>query len=223
MEIGDRTAYNMAEDQTLEETLTDDTQVSQETSEETAEKETQETKPEPEVDYKVKFRESQKEAVRLSKELKELKGKATSQPAETVETETGGETLDQIVDKKVQERLAPLNKQQEEAKVDKWLDKNPEAIDYLKEIEENWSNIPGKSVEEKLENSFLLAKKDAMRNSGKKEMAFALYQKEQASTSGGASIPAGESLPSLTEDEKKVAQAFVMTEEAYVKQKLNKQ
>ena len=211
----------MAEDQTLEETPTEDTQVSRETSEETAEKETQETKPE--VDYKVKFRESQKEAVRLSKELKELKSKPTSQPAETVETETGGETLDQIVDKKVQEKLAPLTKQQEEDKVDKWLNKNPDAYDYLKEIEDNWKSIPGKSIEEKLENSFLLAKKDAAKQAGKKEMAFSIYQKEQASASGGASMPAGESFPSLSEDEKKVAQAFGMTEEAYVKQKLSKQ
>jgi hypothetical protein len=67
----------MAEDQTSEETQGD---VAEETSNETAEKETQETKPEPEIDYKVKFRESQKEAVRLSKELKELKAKPVAEP-----------------------------------------------------------------------------------------------------------------------------------------------
>ena len=212
----------MAEDQTLEETLVDDTK---QTSEETAVvKETpSEIKPsEPEVDYKIKFRESQKEAVRLSKELKELRTKKTSEPVETVETETGGETLDQIVEKKVQEKFAPLSKQQEEEKVDKWLNKNPGAYDYLKEIEDNWQSIPGKSVEEKLENSFLLAKKDAMKQAGKKEMAFSIYQKEQVSVSGGASVSSGESLPDLSEEEKKVAQAFGIKEEVYAKNKQKK-
>jgi len=214
----------MAEDQTLDETLTDSTseEVATETSSETAEKETQETKPELKIDYKVKFRESQKEAIRLSRELKELKTKPVAEPVEMVETETGGETLDQIVEKKVREKLAPLTKQQEEEKVDKWLNKNPDAYDYLKEIEDNWQTIPGKSVEEKLENSFLLAKKDAAKQAGKKEMAFSIYQKEQASTSGGASMTAGESLPELTEEEKKVAQSFGIKEEAYAKNKLAK-
>ena len=213
----------MAEDQTLEETLTDTSQEAEETSEETAvEKETQPEKTtEPEVDYKVKFQESQKEAVRLYKELKDLKGK-TTQPVETVETETGGETLDQIVEKKVREKIAPLTKQQEEERVDKWLGKNPGAYDYLKEIEDNWQNIPGKTTEEKLENSFLLAKKDAMKQAGKKEMAFSIYQKEQASTSGGASVSVGESLPDLSEEEKKVAQAFGIKEEVYAKSKVKK-
>jgi hypothetical protein len=214
----------MAEDQTLEETLTDTSKEAEETSEETAvEKETQPEKTtEPEVDYKVKFQESQKEAVRLYKELKDLKGKTVSQPVETVETETGGETLDQIVEKKVREKIAPLTKQQEEERVDKWLGKNPGAYDYLKEIEDNWQNIPGKTTEEKLENSFLLAKKDAMKQAGKKEMAFSIYQKEQASTSGGASVSVGESLPDLSEEEKKVAQAFGIKEEVYAKSKVKK-
>jgi len=206
----------MAEDQTLEETQTNTEQVA-ETSSETAEKETQKT--EPEVDYKVKFRESQKEAVRLSKELKELKSKPTVPQPEPVETDTGGETIDQIVDKKVQERLAPLTKQQEEERVDKWLSKNPDAYDHLKEIEDNWQSVPGKSTEEKLENAFLLARKDVAKQAGKKEMAFSIYQKEQASTGGGASIAQGESLPDLTEEEKKVAQSFGISEEAYAKRK----
>lgn len=213
----------MAEDQTLEETLMDNTlkEGVQETSEETAvEKETQLVEKTTEPDYKVKFRESQKEAVRLSKELKELKAKAVSEPVETVETETGGETIDQIVEKKVQEKLAPLTKQQEEDKVDKWLSKNPDAYDCLKEIEDNWRNIPGKTTEEKLENSFLLAKKDAAKQAGKKEMAFSIYQKEQViSSGGGASVPARESLPDLSAEEKKVAQSFGISEEAYAKRK----
>ena len=207
----------MAEDQTLKENLEHD--IPQETSKETAvERETQQEKTtEPEVDYKVKFIESQKEAIRLSKELKELK----SQP-EPVKTDAE-DSLDQIVERKVQEKIAPLTKQQEEEKVEKWLGKNPEAYDYLKEIDDNWKNVPGKSLEEKLENSLLLAKKDAMKQAGKKEMAFSIYQKEQASVSGGSSISGGESLPSLTEEEKQVAQAFKMSEEEYAKQKLNKQ
>ena len=206
----------MAEDQTSEETLG-----TEETSEETAEKDTQETK-EPEVDYKVKFRESQKEAIRLAKELKEFRANAPVSE-EKSETKSDTETLDQIVEKKVQEKIAPLTKQQEEERVDKWLNKNQEAYDYLKQIEENWQIIPGKTVEEKLENSLLLAKKDAMKQAGKKEMAFSIYQKEQASTSGGGiSAPASEGLPELTEEEKKVAQAFGIKEEIYAKNKLNK-
>ena len=219
----------MAEDQTLEETLTDNAsgkEVSEETSKETAGEKvtpTKEKTTEPEIDYKVKFRESQKEAVRLSKELKGLKVKQTAEPVETIETETEGETIDQIVEKKVQEKVAPIVIEQEEKKVDNWLTKNPGAYDYLKEIEDSYTNMPGGNVEQKLENAFLIAKKDAMKESGKKEMAFSIYQKEQASTSGGASIAAGESLPELTEEEKKVAQAFGMTEEAYAKSKLKKQ
>lgn len=204
----------MAEDQTSEET-----QENLETSKETAEETTSE-KIEP--DYKVKFRESQKESIRLVKENKELKAKLVEKEPEKIES-FEGETLDQIVQKKVQETVAPLMIKQEEEKVDSWINRNPDAVDYLKEIEDNYSNMPGNSVEQKLENAFLIAKKDAMKTAGKKEMAFALYQKEQASTGGGgASASAGESLPSLSEDEKKVAQALGMTEEAYAKNKSGK-
>ena len=63
----------------------------------------------------------------------------------------------------------------------------------------------------------MLAKKDAAKQSGKKEMAFSIYQKEQASTSGGASIAVGESLPQLNEDQKKVAHSFGIKEEVYAK------
>jgi hypothetical protein len=212
----------MAEDQTLEETQDDSgSNAVEETSEETAEKETQETEP-SEPDYKVKFRESQKEAVRLAKELKELKAKKPEPQPEVVETESEGETIDQIVEKKVQEKVAPIVIEQEEKRVDGWLEKNPDAYDYLKEIEDNYTIMPGNNVEQKLENAFLIAKKDAAKKEGKKEMAFELYRKQQASESGGASISEGESLPSLTEEEKKVAQAFGIKEEAYAKNKLKK-
>lgn len=206
----------MAEDQTLEGTV-------KQTPEETAEvKETLSEKTEPEIDYKVKFRESQHEAVRLAKELKELKAKGAEQPLEQVETETDSETLDQIVEKKVLEKVAPITKEQQERKVDDWFNKNPDAYDYLKEIEDNWESIPGKNVEQKLENAFLIAKKDAAKQAGRKEMAFSIYQKEQASASGGASISMSESLPDLSEEEKKVAQAFGIKEEVYAKNKVKK-
>jgi len=220
----DRTALNMAEDQTLEETQDTSEKEVEETSEKTAEvKETPQQKTEPEVDYKVKYRESQKEAIRLAKKLKEVEAKKIVEPQpEVVETESEGETIDQIVEKKVQEKVAPIMVEQQEKKVDDWLNKNPEAYDYLKEIEDNYTKMPGKSVEQKLENAFLIAKKDAIKNSGKKEMAFSLYQKEQASASGGASVSTGESLPDLTEEEKKVAQAFGIKEEVYAKNKLKK-
>jgi hypothetical protein len=54
-------------------------------------------------------------------------------------------------------------------------------------------------------------------------MAFSIYQKAIASTSGGASISAGESLPDLSEEEKKVAQAFGIKEEVYARNKKQKQ
>jgi hypothetical protein len=216
----------MAEDQTLEETLTDDTQkVSQETSEETAEvKETPEKTIQPEeVDYRVKFRESQKEAIRLKKENEVLKTKV--EKPEVVESETG-ETLDQIVAKKVEEKIAPLTQKNEEQILDKFLDKNPKSMDYLQEIEDMIPNLEkaGMSFEDALENAYLIASKDVMKNAGKKEMAFTLYQKEQASTSGGGSTSSGaeSSLPQLSDEEKKVAQAFGLKEEAYAKNKLKK-
>jgi len=211
----------MAEDLTLKETQDTSEKEVEVTSEKTAEKETQET--EPKVDYKVRWQEQAKENIRLSKKLKEIEAeKPTETQPETVETETGGETIDQIVEKKVQEKVAPIMVEQQEKKVDDWLNKNPDAYDYLKEIEDNYVKMPGKNVEQKLENAFLIAKKDAIKNSGKKEMAFSLYQKEQASASGGAFVPTGESLPDLTEEEKKVAQSFGIKEEVYAKNKLKK-
>ena len=164
-----------------------------------------------------KWVESQQEGIRLSKKLKELEEK----PPEQVETGTEGKTLDEIVAQKVQEQVAPLVVKQEEEKVEKFFKKNPEAMDYLKDIEDSYQKMPGKSTEAKLENAFLLAKKDAAKDAGKKEFAFNLYQKEQAISSGGGSTSSqGESLPSLTEEERKVALALGITEEAYAKRKV---
>lgn len=208
----------MAEDQTLEETL------DEETSEETAGEEQTPKKTEP--DYKAlseerlkKFVESQKEAIRLAKENKELK--ASKQPEKVESSE--GETIDQIVKKTVQQELAPITKQQQEAQVETWLSKNPDAYDHLKEIEEGYQSMPGKTIGEKLENAFLVAKKDAMKTAGKKEMAFALHQREQASIGGGgASESSDESLPELTQEEKMVAQKLGIKPEAYAKNKSEK-
>lgn len=195
-----------AESQKSEETV----EVKENTSEQTTEQEETITIP------RKKWIASQQEGIRLSKKLKEFEEK---QPEE-VETETGGKTLDEIVDQKVQERVAPLVVKQEEEKVDKFFKKNPEAMDYLKDIEDNYQKMPGRSTETKLENAFLLAKKDAAKDAGKKEFAFNLYQKEQAvSSGGGESSTLGESLPSLTEEERKVAQALGIKEEAYAKRK----
>ena len=209
----------MAEDQTLTETQEENL----ETSEETAEKDTQET---TEPDYKAKFRESQTEAIRLSKQLKEFKAKEANKVPETIEEieSAEGETLDQIVEKKVQERFAPLTTKQEEERVDKWLEKHQEAYDYLKQIEDSYRDVPGKTTEEKLENALLIAKKDIAKEAGKREMAFSIYQKEMAGASGGGASSSGAegSLPSLTEEEKKVAKAFGLTEEAYAKSKSKK-
>jgi len=204
------------QDPTLNETL------KEETSDETAEeKDTlQQKTSDQQIDYKARFVESQREAIRLKKELDSFK-EAQKVSAEEPEE---GETLDEIVERKVQEKIAPLTKEQEEAKVDNFLKKNPEAMDYLKDIEENYTKMPGKSVEVKLENAFVLAKKDAMKQAGKKEMAFTLYQKEQAIASGGGvSAAPEEGLPDLTEEERKVAQSMGIKEETYAKRKLETQ
>ena len=187
------------------------------------EKETLEKKTtEPEIDYMVKFRESQKEGVRLAKKVKELEEKIPPETTEKVETETEGETLDQIVEKKVREKVAPFTIEAERKKVDSWLESHPESYDYLKQIEDNYMDTPGTTAEEKLENALLIAKKDAMKEAGKKEMAFSIYQKEQAVASGGgASSSAGEgTLPLLSNEEKQVALSMGLTEEAYAKRKL---
>lgn len=220
----------MAEDQTSNETqeeLKDDSPAEKlkETSKETAEEKetpTEEKTTEPVVDYKVKFRDSQREAIRLAKELETLKAKTTEpEGVEKVETETEGETLDQIVDKKVQERLTPLQKEQQEDRVNKWLDDNPKALDHLKEIEDAYPTMPGKTVEQKLENAYLIATKEAAKQAGKKEMAFSIYQREQAVVSGGGASSAGaeSSLPPLSDAEKQVARSFGLSEEAYAKRK----
>lgn len=220
----------MAEkDQTLEETLTDDKP--KETSEEKAGKETpKEPKKEPKetteptVDYKAKFVESQREGIKLAKKVKELEEVPKSkEPVETIESKTG-ETLDEIVEKKVQEKIAPLTKVQKEKEeqiVESFFKDRPDTMDHIKEIEELYPTMPGKTTEQKLENAHLLVKKDAMKEAGKKEMAFNLYQKEQVVASGGGdSSSTGESLPTLSEEEKQVAQALGLNEEAYAKRRL---
>lgn len=226
----------MAEkDPTLKGTLEDDTPKS--TPEKTAkEKETpQEPEKEPEktpeepVDYKFKYdelgeryRAQREEAIRLKKELeKTQKNEPKAETPETVESDEG-ETLDEIVDRKLQEKIAPLTKEQEKKAVDGFFKNNPDAMDYLEQIEVAYPKMPGETISAKMENAFLVAKKDAMRDAGKKEMAFSLYQKEQAVASGGgaSSSKAEGSLPSLNEEERQVATAMGITEEAYAKRKL---
>ena len=152
--------------------------------------------------------------------MKELEAQKPEENTEKVESGTG-ETLDEIVTKKVQEKIAPLTAEKEEQIVDTFFKNNSDSMDYIKEIEENYPKMPGKTTEQKLENAYLLAKKDAMKEAGKKEMAFSLYQKEQAVASGGgASSSTGEGLAPLSELEKKVVQSLGLNEEVYAKRKL---
>jgi len=203
----------MAEDQTSEETLE-----KEETSTETAEQGEAQQTQEPEVDYKAKFIESQREAIRLAKELKEIKTEKAV--IEEAEEDTGeGETLEEIVDKKVQEKVAPMVKKDESERVDKWFNSHPDSADYLKKIEETYLDSPGKTVEEKLENSFLIAKKDAMRNAGKTEMAFSLYQREHSIAGGGGVSTYSEESPSLTPEEEMVATKLGIKPADYAKRK----
>jgi len=207
----------MTEDLTDEETLEEETSLPT-ASEETATEVPKET-TEPTVDYKKKFIDSQREAIRLAKENESLKIQPKEAETKRVETD-----IDSSIDKKVQEKIAPLMAQQTKDTIDKWFDKNPDAIDYLKDIDENYLNTPGKTIAEKLENTYLIAKKDTMKEAGKKEMAFAIYQKEQAIASGGgaSSQQSASSLPQLTTEEKQVARKMGLTEEVYAQRKLEK-
>lgn len=210
----------------------------EETSEETAEeKETpEEPKKEPEKKpskaeetiSKSKFVASQKESLRLVTALK--KHGIDPKTGEKIEKEEKPEeekseeakTIKEIVDKAVEEKVAPFTIEQERERVDKWLETHPESYDYLKQIEDNYIDTPGANVEAKLENALLIAKKDAMKEAGKKEMAFSIYQKEQAVVSGGgvSSTGAESALPPLSEEEKKVARSLGLKEDTYAKRRL---
>jgi len=185
--------------------------------EETPQVETPEKPTEPEVDYKQKFIDSQREAIRLAKENESLK--AQPKPEEKPQEK---DDIDVKIEQKVREAIAPITEQQVKDKIDTWFKDNPGAIDYLKEIEESYPNSPGKDITAKLENAFVIAKKDAMKEAGKKEFAFELHQKQQAASSGGDSVMTNQdsSLPVLTKEEKEVARKMGITEEAYAKNKV---
>lgn len=210
----------MEKDQTSEENPP-----KEETSEETAEEketpkeETPKETNEPVVDYKAKFRDSQKEAIRLKNKVTDLETKVPKEePKEDNDLET-------IVGKKVQEAVAPFTQKQEQEErniVDKFIYDNPEAMDHLEEFENKLPQMRkvSKNLGEALENTFLLVRKDAAKQAGKKEMAFSLYQKEQAIASGGgASSSKTEESSELTGEERKVAQGLRIKEEAYAKRK----
>lgn len=203
------------------ETLKEDASKKEETlkKEDASKKEdTSKKTTESKVDYETKFKESQKEALRLRTKVMEFE--KTQKPEEGKETETPD--LGELVSKEVQEQIAPLKAQAAKDVVDSFLKNNLEAVDYLKEINELLPNSPGKTIDEKLENAYLIASKDAMKEAGKTEMAFALYQRGQAIVSGGGASSSGTegSLPLLTQEEKKVAKGMGLTEEAYAKRKL---
>jgi phage I-like protein len=177
------------------------------------EKETpQEKTLEPEVDYKERYKVSQQEAIRLSKKVKEYQDKAKEVTPD----------LDKVIDQKVRDKIAPLEAQAAKDAVDKFLRDNPEASDYLEKINEQFSDMPGKNISEKLENAFLIVKKDAAKETGKKELAFTLYQQGMASASGGGatSVHSRDEFPSLSNEEKLIAQRLGISEEAFAKRKL---
>ena len=206
----------MENDQNPEETATSENSNGTEQGKATPE----ETSGQPAVTVE-QFAASQKEAVRLLNLLKENGiDPKTGKKAEAVKETPADPKLEEIVTKKVQETVAPLIKSQEQARMDQWLNKHPDSYDHLAKITELFQDTPGKTIEEKMENAYLIARKEAAREQGKREMAFTIYQREQAvSSGGGASISSGESLPILTEDERKVARALGVKEEAYAKRK----
>jgi len=209
----------MVQDQTLEETPEKEPKKTAGDMEKSLEETPKQTVEQPEVDYKTKFVASQQEALRLKKEL-DAKQKAPEEdkvaPKETPD-------LTAIVQKEVRAQIAPLTEAQEKAKVDDFLARNPDAATYLKEIDDMLPTVPGKGTTERLENAYLLAKKGAMREAGKTEMAFALHQQKQAITSGGgASSSKSESSTPLTADEREVAQKMNLTHEEYAKSKAEK-
>lgn len=202
-------------DPTLEGTVSDPTPEKKAGEEQTPQKT-------DEVDYKAKYLESSKEAIRLKKELEKYNGDKKPEKAE-VKPEAEKGDLDEVISRKVKEVVNPYIREQEEKRVDDWLKKNSDAVDYLEKIQENYGNMPGKSVEEKLENALLVAKKDKAKESGKKEMAFSFYQRDQIIASGGAGADSsGETLPILSAEEKRIAKNMKISEEAYAKRKLTK-
>lgn len=204
-------------DQTSDETLPDE-ETSEETEEEkdTPTDQNREETEEPKKDDK--FANSAKEAQRLYKLLKDngIDPKSGNKQEKKPEGD-----IAEIVSKEVQKHIAPLMQKQNEGKVEDWLKGNREAMDYLPKIEELITKVPGDTTEERLENALILAKKDAMKSAGKKEMAFAFYQHQQASSSGGgASAPSYDGSPDLTEEERTVASKLGVSEENYKKRKL---
>lgn len=239
-------------DQTLEkkerqeekETSSEETQ--EETQKETSQKELEQTL-EPKVDWEQKFKDSQEGGIKSAKELKEFKEKwqqitpilsilqdnpdimeqVDSIYQETAAPKASSKVIESLVDKKVQESLAPYRAEIETDKetrvktaFDSFVKKYPDATKKWAEIERllpAFKNA-GYPIEEALEKGYMLTNIDEAKKAGKKELAIGLFQKEQVSIAGGSSGSQGEkAIPQLTKEQKKVAKSLGIKEEDYIK------
>jgi len=217
----------------------------------TGEKKVQE--PTPGIDYETKFKASQEEAIRLRKaleakeeqwskidpvlqtlndnpELMQAVDEAYTRTTSGLPSETQTKIIEALVEKKVKERLMPV---QEEIELDRrsrvekafadFTKKHPDALANWAQIERNLKGMKasGYPLEEGLENAYFLAKKDEAVRQGKKEMAFEIFQQQQASAGGGASASSGSGDDSaLTAEEEKVARELGLKSEDYAASKL---
>lgn len=234
-----------------EEKATPTEEISKETIKEPLEKSAEKT-AEPNTDWEQKWKASQDGAIKTAQELKEFKQKweqitpilqilqdspelmeqVDSVYQEQFSPKASTKVIESLVDKKVQERLAPY---QQEIEVDKTARVKKAFDDFVKKYPDatkQWGNIErllpafknaGYPVEEALEKSYLLSNIDEAKKQGKKELAIELFNREQASFAGGFSGGQDkDTAVGLSEAEKKVAKALGIPDEEYAKNKSKK-
>jgi len=147
-------------------------------------------------------------------------------------TATQSKIDEALMEKKMAEKLAPVMQEIEferrhkvEKAFNEFVKKYPDAPDIWEKIERNLKGMKaaGYPLEEGLENSYFLAKKEDAIKQGKKEMAFEIYQRDQASMSGGSSANSDSGDSALTAEEEKVAKELGLKTDDYAGAKLKKQ
>lgn len=145
------------------------------------------------------------------------------------QSQTQTKVIDALVEKKVREQVNPMReamdidqKQRIKESFDGFTKKFPDAIKHWDKIERNLKGMKaaGYPLEQGLENAYFLAKKDEAVKQGKKEMAFEIYQRDQAAVSGGATSGSGpEDSKDLNSEESKVAEGLGIKKTDYADSK----
>lgn len=137
--------------------------------------------------------------------------------------------LDALVERKTKEKLGPIlseidqdRRQRVEDDFKEFVTRYPDAKDHWPVIEQQLKGqkAAGIPLKEGLENAYFIAKKNEVKKQGKKEMAFEIYQREQAVAAGGSSSSFGSGEDGLTAEESKVAQELGLKPEDYQSSKL---